>query len=179
MEAGLSSLLGGFTARLQAVGREGALPALLLPFLFSGELQNLITHSSGRALKISDLIISFVLWVAVKSTCCQGDLAVVAAVQQWEKRPHERARAEGLLPTVQLHRAACTVPAAQVLSCKTWIAWMRCKWEVSTFWTPSEALQMPFLGNVHEGPARKGLDHHLWRGGCLAVAWWAIEKVVG
>lgn len=61
MEAGLSSLLGGFTARLQAVGREGALPALLLPFLFSGELQNLITHSSGRALKISDLIISFVL----------------------------------------------------------------------------------------------------------------------
>lgn len=61
MEAGLSCLLHGFTARLQAVGREGALPARLLPFLFSGELQSLITHGSGKALKISDLIISFAL----------------------------------------------------------------------------------------------------------------------
>lgn len=61
VEAGLSHLTDGFTVRVQAVGGEGALPALLLPFLFSGELQNLITNSSGRALKISALIISFVL----------------------------------------------------------------------------------------------------------------------
>lgn len=86
METGLSCFLGSFTARLQAVGREGALPALLLPFLFSGELQNLTTHGSGRALKISDLIISFALQIAVKSMCCQGDFAVVAAMQLWEKK---------------------------------------------------------------------------------------------
>lgn len=63
-----------------------ALPALLLPFLFSGEPQNLITNGSGRALKISGLIILFVLRVAVRSMCCQSDLAIVPAVQGWEKK---------------------------------------------------------------------------------------------
>ena len=61
------------------------LPSSFL-FLFSGELQNLITNSSGKALKISGLIILFVLRVAVKSMCCQGDLAIVPAVQGWEKK---------------------------------------------------------------------------------------------
>lgn len=61
MEAGLSCLVNGFRVKVQAAGGEGALPALLLPFLFPGELQNLITNGSGRALKISGLIISFVL----------------------------------------------------------------------------------------------------------------------
>lgn len=76
----------GFTVRVQAVGGEGALPAFLLPFLFSCEWQNLITNSTGRGLKISGLIILFALRVAVKSMCCQGDLAIVPAVQGWEKK---------------------------------------------------------------------------------------------
>lgn len=61
MEAGLICLMDGFRVRVQAVGGEGVLPALLLLFLFSGEMQNLITNGSGRALKISALIILFVL----------------------------------------------------------------------------------------------------------------------
>lgn len=67
-----------------------ALPALLLPFLFSGEPQNLITNGSGRALKISGLIILFVLRLAVRSMCCQSDLAIVPAVQGWEKKASGR-----------------------------------------------------------------------------------------
>lgn len=105
MEAGLSCFLDGFTARLQAVGKEGALPALLLPF-FSGELHNLITHSSGRALKISDLIISFALRVAVKSMCCQGDFAVVG-----ETGLSERAHSGSLLPTVQAGLGCLHIPS--------------------------------------------------------------------
>lgn len=87
-------MLDGFTARLQAVGREGALPALLLAILFSGELQNLISHGSGRALKISDLIISSALQVAVKFMCCQGDFAA-AAVERWEKKPSWKGSCRG------------------------------------------------------------------------------------
>lgn len=117
MEAGLSRFWDGFTARLQAVGKEGALPALLLPFFFfSDELQSLITHSSGRTLKISDLIISFALRVAVKSMCCQGYFVVVGGT----------GLVKGLIqricfPQCRLARAARTFPAEQVLSCKTWM----------------------------------------------------------
>lgn len=86
MEAGLSCLMDGFTVRVQAVGGEGALPALLLPFfIFRWTAES---HYQQQCQGFEDFWPNylFALWVAVKSTCCQGGLAIVPAVQGWEEK---------------------------------------------------------------------------------------------
>lgn len=153
-----------------------ASPALLLPFLFWGELQNLITHSSSSAFEdfwpnyLICTVSSSKIHVLSGGLCCCGSYSGIG-----EKGHVKRAHAEGLLPTVQAGSGCCTFPAEQVLSCRTWMGWMTCE-KLSHSVLHLRPFRCLFWVMFMKVQLRR--DHCLWRG-CSAVARCEVQKVVG